>query len=119
MTMMPLTTLVGGPCTATQPGDLPPLEGSDRQVAWAETVRLGAFSAIDKVLKWVEEVNDEAEREDPDYWGSVKQGITRSITYLEGHTDAKCWIDHRQGMMNNLDGGRALLSSIAQELGLY
>ncbi len=96
---------------------LPPLEGSDKQVAWAQTVRLGAFSAIDKVLKWVDEVNDEAEREDPDYWGSVKQGINRSIVYLEQQTDAKWWIDHRHGMMNSLDGGRGLLSAIAQEMG--
>jgi hypothetical protein len=96
---------------------LPPLEGSDKQLAWAETVRLGAFSAIDKVLKWVDEVSAEAEREDPDYWSTVTQGITRSITYLEEQTDAKWWIDHRHGMFNNLDSGRALLSSIAQEMG--
>ncbi len=96
---------------------LPPLEGSDKQVAWAETVRLGAFGAVDKVLKWIEEVNEEAEREDPDYWSMVKQGIERSVTYLEEQTDAKWWIDHRQGMYNNLDSGRALLSAIAQEMG--
>jgi hypothetical protein len=96
---------------------LPPLEGSEKQVAWAETVRLSAFGAIDKVLKWVDEVNEEAEREDPDYWYTVQQGVKRSITYLEEQTDAKWWIDHRHGMFNNLDSGRALLSSIAQEMG--
>ncbi|MCW8917308.1 MAG: hypothetical protein OQL08_00615 [Gammaproteobacteria bacterium] len=96
---------------------LPPLEGSERQVAWAETVRLGAFGAIDKVLQWVARVNEEAQREDPDYWQSVQQGITRSIGYLEEQTDAKWWIDHRHGMFNNLDSGRALLSAIAQERG--
>ena len=94
-----------------------PLEGSDKQVAWAETVRLGAFGAIDKVLQWMEQVNDEAEREDPDYWSSVQQGIKRSIAYLEEQTDAKWWIDHRHGMYNNLDAGRAMLSAIAQEMG--
>ncbi|MEN8171011.1 MAG: hypothetical protein ABFS08_12385 [Pseudomonadota bacterium] len=98
---------------------LPPLEGSDKQVAWAETVRLGAFSAVDKVLKWVDEVSDEAEREDPDYWSSVTQGIKKSISYLEEQTDAKWWIDHRHAMQNSLEGGRGLLSAIAQELGLY
>ncbi len=96
---------------------LPPLEGSDRQVAWAETVRLGAFSAIDKVFKWMEQVNEEAKREDPDYWHSVQQGVRRSVAYLEQQRDAKWWIDHRHGMHNNLDSGRALLSSIAQEMG--
>ncbi len=98
---------------------LPPLEGSDRQVEWAESVRLNAFGAIDKVLKWLEQVNKEAEREDPDHWHSVRQGITKSIAFLEDQVEAKWWIDHRHGMMNNLDGGRALLSSIAQEMGFF
>jgi len=98
---------------------LPPLEGSDKQVAWAETVRINAFGAIDKVNKWVEQVNAQAEEEDPDHWHSVKQGIRKATEYLEEQTDAKWWIDHRHGMMNNLEGGRALLSSIAQEMGYF
>lgn len=98
---------------------LPPLEGSERQVAWAETVRLNAFSSIDKVLKWLEEVNEQAEEEDPDHWYTVKHGINKSIEYLEQQIEAKWWIDHRHGIMNNLDGGRALLSAIAQEIGFY
>ncbi|MCW9087964.1 MAG: hypothetical protein OQK54_00325 [Gammaproteobacteria bacterium] len=96
---------------------LPPLEGSDRQVAWAETVRLSAFSAVDKVLKWLDEVDAQAAEEDPDYWSDTKQGIRRAIEYLEEQTDAKWWLDHRHGIMNNLDGGRMLLSAIAQERG--
>lgn len=98
---------------------LPPLEGTDKQVAWAETVRLNAFGAIDKVLKWMDQVSAQAEEEDPDHWHMMQQGIRKSIDYLENQIDAKWWIDHRHGMMNSLDGGRALLSSIAQELGFY
>lgn len=98
---------------------LPPLEGSDRQVAWAETVRLNAFGAIDKVVKWMEKIGPQAEAEDPDHWHTMQQSIRRSIDYLEQQVDAKWWIDHRHGMMNNLDGGRALLSSIAQEQGYF
>jgi hypothetical protein len=96
---------------------LPPLEGSDRQVAWAEGVRLGAFGAIDKVLRWVEQVEAQAMAEDPDYWQGVKQGMQRAILWLEAQTDAKWWIDHRHGMANSLDSGRAMLSAIATELG--
>lgn len=103
----------------SQKRGLPPLEGSDKQVAWAETVRLNAFGAIDKVLQWVAEVNDRAEEEDPDHWYTVKHGINRSIEYLEEQVEAKWWIDHRHGIVNNLDGGRALLSSVAQEMGFY
>ncbi|GAB4300816.1 MAG: hypothetical protein Kow0096_21170 [Thiohalomonadaceae bacterium] len=98
---------------------LPPLEGSDKQVAWAETVRLNAFGAIDKVLKWMEQVSAQAEEEDPDHWHMMQQGIHKAIAYLENQVDAKWWIDHRHGIYNSLDGGRALLSSIAQELGFY
>lgn len=96
---------------------LPPLEGSERQVAWAESVRLTAFSAVDKVQKWIDENDARAAEEDPDYWYNVKQGVKRSIEFLETQVDAKWWIDHRGGIINSLDGGRALLSSIAQEMG--
>ncbi|MEJ2060159.1 MAG: hypothetical protein P8Y64_06690 [Gammaproteobacteria bacterium] len=98
---------------------LPPLEGSDRQVAWAEGIRLTAFSAIDKVNKWVKENNAQAEQEDPDYWHSVKQGIARATTYLEEQVEAKWWIDHRHGIMNSLDGGRSLLSAVAEQQGYF
>jgi len=98
---------------------LPPLEGSERQAEWAESIRLNAFGAIDKVQQWVKQVNAQAEEEDPDHWQSVKQGINRSIEYLEEQVDARWWIDHRQAISNNLNGGRALLSSIAEELGYY
>jgi hypothetical protein len=96
---------------------LPPLEGSGKQVAWAETIRLSAFGAVDKVLKWIEEVDDKASEEDPDHWHEVKRGIEKAIAFLEEQIEAKWWIDHRHGIINNLDGGRALLSSIAQEKG--
>lgn len=98
---------------------LPPLEGSDKQTAWAETIRLNAFGAVDKVLKWMEQIAQRAEAEDPDHWHTMQQSIKRSIEYLENQIDAKWWIDHRQGMANNLDSGRALLASIAQEMGYY
>lgn len=102
---------------AAQARGLPPLEGSERQVAWAETIRGNAFGAVDKVHKWMERVDVQAEEEDPDYWMSVKQGIRRSVEFLEGQVEAKWWIDHRQGIFNSLEGGQALLSSIAQEMG--
>lgn len=102
---------------AAQLRGLPLLEGSDKQVAWAEGIRLSAFSAIDKVQNWIVQYNTEAEQQDPDYWYTVKHGIERAIGYLEEQADAKWWIDHRHGIMNNLDGGRALLSAVAEQQG--
>lgn len=98
---------------------LPPLEGSEKQVAWAEGVRLTAFSAIDKVHKWIEQNDAAAEAEDPDHWHTVKQGIRKASSWLEEQTDAKWWIDHRHGIMNNLDGGRALLSAVMEQEGYF
>ncbi len=96
---------------------LPPLEGSARQVEWAEGIRLNAFGAIDKVLRWMDEVNAQAEEEDPDHWSMVKGGIARAIDHLSEEVEAKWWIDHRHAIHNNLDGGRALLSAVAEEMG--
>lgn len=98
---------------------LPPLEGSEKQVAWAETIRLNAFGAVDNVLKWADRVHDQAAEEDPDHWHDTRRAIDRAIEYLEEQVEARWWIDHRHGITNSLDGGRALLSSIAQELGYF
>lgn len=104
--------------TARERG-LPPLEGSDRQVAWAETIRANAFGAIDKVLRWADRVGAEAEAEDPDHWQTTRQSISRAVAYLEQQVEAKWWIDHRQGIANSLDGGRALLSAVAEQQGFF
>ena len=96
---------------------LPPLEGSDKQVAWAEGIRMEAFAAIDKVLNWADKVAEQACEEDPDHWDALRHGMQRAIAWLEQQTDAKWWIDHRQAMANNLDSGRAMLSAIAMERG--
>ncbi len=96
---------------------LVPLEGSDRQVAWAETIRLDAWGAIERVRRWVEQVDAQAREEDPDYWYSVRQGIEQAIDWLAGQQEAKWWIDHRHGMRNNLESGKAMLASIASEQG--
>lgn len=98
---------------------LAPLEGSDKQAAWAEGIRLSAFGAIDKVNAWIAQHDAEAEQEDPDHWHTVKQGIAKATAYLEEQVEAKWWIDHRHGIMNNLDAGRALLSAVAEQEGYF
>jgi hypothetical protein len=98
---------------------LPPLEGSERQVEWAEGIRLTAFAAIDKVRRWADQVNDQAEQEDPEHWHGVRQGIEKAAAWLEEQVEAKWWIDHCRGVHNNVDGGRALLGAIAERIGLF
>ncbi|WP_156782602.1 phosphatase domain-containing protein [Acidihalobacter yilgarnensis] len=104
---------------AAQARGLPPLEGSEKQVAWAEGVRLSAFGGIDKLTVWVARVDAEAEREDPDHWRTIKQGIARATAYLEAQTEARWWIDHRHGISNSLDGGRALVNAVAEQEGYF
>ncbi|OBS08445.1 phosphatase domain-containing protein [Acidihalobacter prosperus] len=104
---------------AAQARGLPPLEGSERQVAWAEGVRLSAFGGLDKVNAWVARVDAQAEAEDPDHWRAVKQGIARAADYLAAQTEARWWIDHRHGISNSLDGGRALVNAVAEQEGYF
>ncbi|QIG78219.1 hypothetical protein BIBE0010001c01_00033 [Bifidobacterium phage BigBern1] len=65
---------------------LPALEGTDRQVAWADDIR--------------DEVLDEA-RNDRDGWadhGAAEEQIAaadRIIAWLKGQTSASWWIDHQ------------------------
>lgn len=96
---------------------LPPLEGSERQVDWAEGIRLNALAASDKVHAWIARHDAEAMLEDPDHWAAVKRGVARATAYLERQVEARWWIDHRHGIMNTLEAGRALLSAVAEQQG--
>ena len=96
---------------------LGPLEGSERQVAWAETIRQEAWAAIARVQTWSEQVDAQAREEDPDHWQMVREGMARAIDWLAQQQDAKWWIDHRHAMRNNLDSGKAMLAAIAHEQG--
>lgn len=98
---------------------LPPLLGSERQVMWAELIRQDAMAAIDKVHQWVARVDHQAREEDPDHWDSVRHGMARAVEWLQQQDDAKWWIDHRHAMRNQLESGRAMLSSIANEQGYF
>jgi hypothetical protein len=98
---------------------LPPLEGSDKQVEWAESIRVAAFGSIDKVRKWMAQVDERASQEDPDHWHNMQQGINRAVAWLEQQTEAKWWIDHRHGISNNRDAGQALLAGVAEDQGFF
>lgn len=60
---------------------LPKLEGTEKQVAWAETIRQEVLAAIDEFI-----VEDEAE--DP--------RVIELISHIKSKVSASWWIDHRE-----------------------
>jgi hypothetical protein len=98
---------------------LPPLEGTPRQVEWAEGIRQASFSAIDRVHEWMSVNNDKAMQEDPDHWDSARSALKKAINLLKEQCSAKWWIDHARTVRSDLQSGRALISSIADEMGYW
>lgn len=96
-----------------------PLEGSDRQVTWAENIRLTAYNSIDKVHEWMARVGPNIKDEDPDYWDMIERAIARAIIYLDNQTQARWWLDHRAAISNTLDSGRSLLNAVAEQEGYF
>lgn len=103
--------------TLSKQRGLPPLEGSDQQVAWAETVRYTAFMAIDLATAWLADVAPQFQQNDPDQLDAIQTAFVRSIEYLENKIAAKWWIDHRTNIHASADCGRALLSAVAENEG--
>lgn len=69
-----------------QAGGLPALQGSEKQVAWAEQIRAQAIQAVDALLAQ----QGDAQREDP-RWAKLEAAVAA----LRGQAQAAWWIDHR------------------------
>jgi len=70
---------------ANKAAGLPELEGTEKQIAWAETIRK---SMIDHVAEYyISQITDEAKAERPE--------IMKGFEAMKRHTDASWWIDNR------------------------
>lgn len=74
---------------ANQAAGLPKLEGTEKQIAWAESIRK---SMIDHIIEYyISQITDEAKAEHPEEYERVMKGFEA----LKRHTDASWWIDNR------------------------
>jgi len=78
--------------------ELPALEGSEKQVAWANTLRLNFIDYYEE--KMSHPLPDSIERQKTPYGfltaAEIKAIIIESVEYgMQQHTDARFWIDNR------------------------
>ncbi len=83
--------------------NLPQLTGSEKQIAWAETIRQKMMADIDEFI--YKSVKSEM-RNDPK--------LLEAVEYIKGKTQARWWIDHRG--MNMSYELRHLLEEAAKEV---
>jgi hypothetical protein len=68
---------------------LPELQGSEKAVAWAESIRKSMIDKFDKLF--MSKIPDEKKAEHPEEYRSVVKGFEA----LKQHVDASWWIDNR------------------------
>lgn len=71
---------------AAQAAGLPALQGTPKQIAWAEQIRSTALAAVDQFLS----LQGEARRQDP-RWAQVEAAVAA----LRNQAQAAWWIDRR------------------------
>lgn len=81
---------------------LPELEGSDKQIGWAETIRAGKMEEIDEVQVQIEsaEPSDEDQR-------VLKGLLLEEVAAVRRETSAGAWIDRRDRHFGRLIKRRA------------
>lgn len=74
---------------ANQEAGLPPLEGTEKQIAWAETIRKQIIESVEKNI--FGRMDSEKIKEHPETY----ERFSKSFESLKRHTDASWWIDNR------------------------
>jgi hypothetical protein len=111
--------------------DLPQLVGSDKQVAWAEKIRLQVIGKLDWVM--ANPVDCWFEGHDPEMTEDQRNGfITEILPFLQGKydlvlkvVDAKFWIDVRDEKWSlvlghaDIDSGKVVLNWRAEPKEVY
>jgi hypothetical protein len=81
-------------CEQAEALDLPQLVGSEKQVAWAETLRVTMLGKIDAEMERLEAKADPNRQRTPADLDAERQ-VLHAISVISGETSAKWWIDHR------------------------
>ncbi len=75
---------------------LPELEGTEKQIPWAESIRQQILSAIEKEVLGI--ISPEKKKKHPDKYKSILEGVKS----IKQHTAASWWIDRRRNTNYNL-----------------
>ena len=74
---------------------LPALTGSDKQIAWAETIRAGAFNRLTKIEKYMQTHTNLSDKDQ-----SHVDDAIEIIADLLSTVDSKFWIGNRDAKFN-------------------
>ncbi len=74
-----------------------PLIGSEKQVAWAETIRVSILDKVDNFLAMLPDKEDQLEKQ-----GYKKVRVEKVFFFLQGQDSASWWIDHRSENIQTL-----------------
>jgi hypothetical protein len=74
---------------ANQSAGFPQLEGTEKQIAWAETIRKNIIDTIQKTI--FDRISEENKNESPE----IYEKYVKSFTALKSHSAASWWIDNR------------------------
>ena len=85
------------------------LQGSEKQVAWAEDTRKNVIAYYDEKFTHLIEVHDDDEAKMEKY-AKAKEAMRETAESIDS---AKWWIDHRQPLAIGLGGGYADISKMA------
>jgi len=74
---------------ANKAAGLPELEGTEKQISWAETIRKSMIEHMEEY--YISQITGEAKAEHPEEYKRIMQ----SFEAMKRHTDASWWIDNR------------------------
>lgn len=74
---------------ANQAAGLPELEGTEKQIAWAESIRENMIEAVEKQI--FGKMDKEKIKQHPE----IYQDFVKAFNALKSHSSASWWIDHR------------------------
>lgn len=100
---------------------LPELKGSEKQIAWARSLRK---DALDKLRNSLRDVDKKMQRNDDEELKTLKEYIEITIKYMSEQTESKFFIDNRYDLKTiGLDFGFTLternFSSYVRKYKLY
>lgn len=94
------------------------LKGSEKQVAWASSIRLAALPMIDTAMKYLmaDALSHDAERLSEEAKREIADAIAFIGTELKANTEAGWWIDNRNLAADRLEAAEFIARQARKQL---